>query len=465
MKRHEIQILKRAGLGTRDAARQAEVSERTVERVAQEPPVTSVEATDADARARTGRPSKVAAYEDKILEWLGEEPAPSTVAILQRLREADPPYKAGKSAVYAAVKKLRPKAKKPGIVRFEGVAGEFSQHDFGTVWVRYVDGSRERLKFFASRLKYSRMVRVRITPNEKVESVCHSLADAFSYFEGQPLLAVFDNPKTIVVERDGKKITWNSTFAQFACECGFVPKACWPYRPNEKGSVENLVGFVKTSFFKVYRFADRADLDARLERWHEWANDERKCRATGETPRARFLLEQLRLRPVGLDSSGYRLKYSRKVRTDGFCEFGGLRYFAGLDHVGQVATLHVDETRVWIYVTHEQVAEHPREPVNGKYAIAASQRGELLTKPGARPYAKRQLLIDLCPAAEWTVTEIRHRRPNDWVEQVDQLYALLEAHGEDALKRAFARAARESAAGAEYVQAILDGQTAVEVQA
>ena len=36
------------------------------------------------------------------------------------------------------------------IVRFEGLAGEFSQHDFGQVVVTYVDGWRERLHFFAA---------------------------------------------------------------------------------------------------------------------------------------------------------------------------------------------------------------------------------------------------------------------------------------------------------------------------
>jgi hypothetical protein len=45
-------------------------------------------------------------------------------------------------------------------VRFEGLPGEFSQHDFGHVDVTFVDGRKKRLHFFASRLKYSRYARV-----------------------------------------------------------------------------------------------------------------------------------------------------------------------------------------------------------------------------------------------------------------------------------------------------------------
>src|SRR5207249_2131866 len=44
------------------------------------------------------------------------------------------------------------------LVRFEGLPGEFSQHDFGQVDVRFLDGARTRVRFFASRLKYSRWV-------------------------------------------------------------------------------------------------------------------------------------------------------------------------------------------------------------------------------------------------------------------------------------------------------------------
>ena len=43
------------------------------------------------------------------------------------MREAG--YEGGKTALYALVASLRPKSAKP-LVRFEGLPGEFSQHDF-----------------------------------------------------------------------------------------------------------------------------------------------------------------------------------------------------------------------------------------------------------------------------------------------------------------------------------------------
>ncbi len=38
-------------------------------------------------------------------------------------------------------------------------------------------------------------------------------------------------------------------------------------RPRQKGSVENLVGWVKGSFFKVRRFHDREDVEGQLPEW------------------------------------------------------------------------------------------------------------------------------------------------------------------------------------------------------
>lgn len=377
--------------------------------------------------------------------------------ILERLRR-EQDYAGGKSAAYALVKELRGKLPKDGIVRFEAVAGEFSQHDFGQCVVTYLDGTKERVRFFASRLKYSRLVRVRLVPNETTETICHSLVDAFGYFGGVPLISVFDNPRTIVTERDGADVKWQETFAHFCAEAGCVPHVTWPYRPQEKGSAENLAGFAKSSFFKVHRFRDREDMLEKLEEWHVRVNDERPCRATGEIPRVRHASELPRLRALEIPDGGFRLRYSRKVRTDGYVEHDVLRYYAGMDHVGKIVTVLVGEDDVAIFDGLDFVAEHPRRPVNGKYSILDEQRHELLRKDGAKPYMKRQLLLDLCPAGEWLLTELRHRRPDRWTEDVDRLFELLTVHGDERVRDALIQTARAEAVGAEYVEAYLEGQ-------
>jgi transposase len=102
-----------------------------------------------------------------------------------------------KTAFYALVSWLRPPRATP-VVRFEGLPGEFSQHDFGHVDVTFVGGRKKRVHFFASRLKHSRFAAVRLTDDERVETIVRSLAHHFVAFGGLPLMAVFDRPKTIV---------------------------------------------------------------------------------------------------------------------------------------------------------------------------------------------------------------------------------------------------------------------------
>lgn len=460
MKRLQIQHLREAGLSVERTAAASGVSPRTVERVSSEDPISDPKACDESARRRVGRPSPVARFEEQVRAWLKADPGMTSVAILERLRGQG--YEGGKSAVYQLARRLRPPKRKDGIVRFEAVPGEFAQHDFGQLVVRYADGTQERIRFFASQLQYSRLVHVRLVEDETAETVCHSLVEAYTYFGGMPLLGVFDNARSIVTKREGKHVTWQDTFAWFTVECGFSPHVTWPYRPQEKGGVENLVGFVKSNFFKVHEFRDRADLEEKLAAWHTRVNDERPSRATGDVPRARMMLEAERLRPLRLDPHGYTLRYARVVRTDGFVEVAGKRYFAGYAHIGRALTVRVGEREILIYAEEGPPIVHPRFPANGKYSVLDGQREELLVKPGARPYVKRQLLMDTCPAAEWFMTELRHRRPDQWQEEVDALFTLLEMHGEIAVRDALIEAARRGVVGSEYVVAILHGHACSE---
>ena len=114
------------------------------------------------------------------------------------------------------------------MVRFEGLAGEFSQHDFGEVLVRYQDGTETTVHFFASRLKYSRWVEVTLVPDERVETLVRTRIDHLAAFGGIPLVAVFDRPKTVALKwgRDGVVMEWNPTFAGVALDLRIGVEVC-----------------------------------------------------------------------------------------------------------------------------------------------------------------------------------------------------------------------------------------------
>ncbi len=162
LKRHEIEVLLRAGHSTGEVARLAGVNLRTVQRIAHEAPVTHVDDAAARRERGIGRPSVSEAQRASVVEWLTESPRLKSVEILHRAREAG--YTGGKSALYRLIAAVRPK--RVAIeTHFEGLAGEFSQHDFGHVTVTYLDGTSETVTFLASKLKYSRTPLVTLVPD------------------------------------------------------------------------------------------------------------------------------------------------------------------------------------------------------------------------------------------------------------------------------------------------------------
>jgi transposase len=361
-----------------------------------------------------------------VVEILSEEPAVPTVEVLHRLRGQG--YRGGKSAVYDLVKGLRPKDHEPPLVRFEGLAGEFSQHDFGQGKVGYLNGSTETVHFFVSRLKYSRWTDVRLVGDERVESLVRALLAGFEAFGGIPLRSVFDNPKTIVIGQAGGRIDWNPTFAQMVVDYGLGIELCAPRRPRQKGSVENGVGWVKGSFFKVRRFHDREDLEGQLPEWLDEVNTRRPSRATNEIPAQRLEAERKRLKPLAIPPAEYALRFPVTVRTTGFVEHEGIRYSMPPRTIGIPATLFLYPDRARIVTTSGVEVAHPRYPAVGTASYRSEDRvAKLAAVHGERAklYLQRQEILELGPPAEALLTEWVHRPRYNWKSQVVTLHGLL----------------------------------------
>jgi len=447
MKRHEILVLRRAGLTLREVARKAEVGLRTVKRIVHQGSL------DPPPRRPVGRPPIAFSFEETVREILSTDGDLPTVEVLRRLREKG--YAGGKNPVYRLVRRLR-RIVTPPMVRFEGLVGEFCQNDFGHVRVRYDNGTEELLHFFASRLKWSRWVHVELVPNEQVEALVRALLTAFDSFGGVPLACVFDNPKTVVISRQGGAIQWNDTFAQVALDYRFGPELCTPRRGQEKGSVENLVGFVKNGFFKVRRFHDRADLDTQLAEWHHEVNEVRPCRATGVPPSARIAEERRRLRPLPIPLAEYALRFPVRVGPTGWVTFHSVRYSMPAETIGISATLFLYRDRVRIMTERHDVS-HPRYPHNGVSTLPKHATSALAAVSGRRAelYYQRQRLLEVGPSAEAFLTELVHARPHTWAADVRRLFELLLEHGPERMAGAFQQALERGWHGADLVEPLL----------
>ena len=437
LQRHKIQVLLEAGHPQRDVAERCEASLSTIRRVAREATVEQVDRRVETGRRHIGRPSQTQPIADKVRAWLAEEPELATRELLRRAKLDG--FTGKKSAFYALVAGLRPKPATP-IVLFEGLPGEFSQHDFGQVDVRFADGSHKRIHFFASRLKYSRFAQVSVVADETVETLVRGLCRHFQAFGGVPLLAVFDRPKTVVLESGkGRAVRrFNAVFAQAVLEMGVGVEMCAARSGNQKGSVERVVGWVKNSFFKSRAFRDEADLLEQLAAWHHEVNVELPSRATGVIPETRRREELARLRPLGVLPENLALRIPVTVGPSGHVVLDGARYLMPPETVHCPATVYLFEDRLRVdtgrvSIVHRRRDKH--EPLEAPPEVRAAKIAAVFGRRG-KLYERRQQLLDLGTDALTFFTELVHRRSH-WKPVVERLHELLLAHGEEALRDAF----------------------------
>lgn len=452
--RHAVQALLAAGHRPRQIARQFRVSRRTIERIALEGAVESGEDASARLARGIGRPRVEDTVQARVAALVAEDVTLPPGEIWRRLQEEGTPL--GLSTVYRVLAAVRKTLPADVLVRFEGVAGEFAQFDFGQVSARLLDGNRQVVHFAAYRLKYSRWIHVELVRDERVESLVRSVLSSFAASGGVPLRVVFDNPKTVVLKREEGRPVWNATLAQAAIDYGFTVELCTPRQPQQKGAVENLVGFVKSSFFRARRFHDlETDLPQQLAAWLVHVNTVRPSRATREIPAQRLLVEQGRMKPLIVPPADYGLRFPVTVGPTAMVTYQGVRYAMPAAACGLPATLWVYPDRIKIVAAGgRQEATHPRFPAAGGVSYLPGQRAaQLAAVAGARKrlYFMRERLLELGPVGEAYLTEVIHQRPHTWHGDVERLFALLEELGEERFRSVLQRALFQRLYGAEYV--------------
>ena len=100
MKRHAVQVLKKAGIPVDEISRITQASRRSVQRIGKETPVEVVPVVTPRSARGVGRPSKAAPFGTVVSEIFKDSPDLPSVEILRRVREKG--YAGGKSALQAS---------------------------------------------------------------------------------------------------------------------------------------------------------------------------------------------------------------------------------------------------------------------------------------------------------------------------------------------------------------------------
>ncbi len=177
----------------------------------------------------------------------------TAVRIYHRLR-AEFGYRGGPSVVGDAVRAWHRRHAEVFVPIEHGP--EEAQADFGHAEV-VIAGQAVKAALFVMTLPYSDALFCCAFPRECTETFLEGHARAFTFFGGIPRRISYDNTRIAVaqiVDRRGKVLT--EAFERLKSYYLFDSHFCLVRRPNEKGHVENLVGYARRNFLVPVPVAD-----------------------------------------------------------------------------------------------------------------------------------------------------------------------------------------------------------------
>jgi transposase len=408
------------------------------------------------------RKSAASIFDAQIQEWLDQG---LTVVRMFELARADQehPYTGSETAFYDHVRKLRRRAGQPNphdvAIRFEGMPGEYLQIDWGEVRNLAIanPGTTQTRYFFAARLKYSRYMFVRFQHDMQEETFLRSLIECFQVIGGVPWVVVTDNLKTAVLGRDASnRPIWNPAYQKLAAEFKFLPDACAPASGNQKGSVENLVKFVKGNFLPGRSFHDDTDLAEQCQQWLIQVNTQRESDATGEFPEVRLAEEQRKFGRLPVYASDYGFYDCVVVNRESMVTIETNHYSVPAHLVGKALTARIHVDSVQLFDDQELVATHARSSGHQERIMTPAHfEATFTTKPRARVMVYRDWLCGLSEACMFYVRELCQRRRDEMTEEITQLYELAQKESRADFLAALELAAEQQMYGSEYLRAIL----------
>jgi transposase len=275
----EIKVLRKQGKSLRQIAEAVGCAVNTVR--------SHISAEDLPRYERkVKRASKLVAFEDYLRKrqaaahpnWI-----PASVLYREIVEQG---YSGGTSLLRAFMRTIKPTLPTEADIRFETQPGVQMQVD----WVEFRKGQRPLYAFCAT-LGYSRASYVEFVSDMKVATLINCHEHAFNAFGGVPKDVLYDNMKTVVVERDAYgegEHRFHAGFLDYARHSGFVIKLCRPYRAKTKGKVERFNGYLRRSFYipllaKLKQAGLELDVSTANAQVQSWLTDIANQRIHGTT--------------------------------------------------------------------------------------------------------------------------------------------------------------------------------------
>ena len=363
---------------------------------------------------------------------------------------------------------LRPSPREV-FLRLRTFPGEQAQVDWASFGEVAIGRARRKLSCLALILSYSRALYLEFFFDQSLENFLRGHVRAFTYWEGCCRTLLYDNLKSVVLERRGDAIRFHPRLLELAAHYHFAPRPCHVRRANEKGRIERALRYVRESFFAARPFTTLEDFNHQARRWLQqiahrrpWPQD--RSRSVAE------VFQQEKRKLLVLPAHPFDSDLSLPVHSQKtlYVRFDLNDYSIPPQAVGRPLTLVASDTVVRILDGVQQVTRHRRSYDRGQLvADPAHQQALLLQKRKIWASVPSDRLTGAIPQAEQFL-QAALEKGESVARQSRQLLLLLDDYGAEALRAALHKALQRQTPRASSVAFLLQrsrraGNTALPV--
>lgn len=401
------------------------------------------------------KPSLFDPYKLQIKEWLDQKI--TRLRIYEKLQE-EHTVECAYDTLCKYIQRQFPKT--PEAFGVQVVSpGEVAEIDFGYLGM-LPDDSGKLVKTFglAVVLGYSRLDYYAICSDQKLETLCAGLQDAFTYFGGVPKRLKVDNMKTAVLKNQHYDLTLNQDFLEFANHYGTVITPCEPYHPEQKGKVEGAIKYLQINFVAGRTFEDSSDLKKQASIWTQEYANKRVHGTTKKVPMEVFRAqEQEKLQPLPSEAFAVFNRGLRKVSTNCHIHFENNYYSVPSVLVGREITVRWNKHLLRVIYQGEQVALHHVASGQGNYVTVRHHMPDYKVY-SATEYQKRyeEKMSEIGEDAHAYFKMLLETKESYWFRIVRIILGLNETYGNMALNRTLKRALYYNATDTVTIRNILE---------
>ena len=417
--------------------------------------VRRVIAQESSPRALVTRRRMVDPFVPLITEMLEKYPTLTASRLYEMVKLRG--YAGQESQFRAVISELRPGRNREPFFRLKTIPGEQAQVDWAHFGHVQCGKASRPLMAFVMVLSYSRAVFLHFFLSQNLSHFLYGHELAFRWFGGISRVCLYDNLKSVVLERTGNTIRFNPQFSAYAGHCRFEPRPVAVARGNEKGRVERAIRYIRTSFFAARKFKDLQDLNQQALAWCESTALERPWpQDTSRTVRDIFIEERPHL--LSLPETPFPFEERREVSVDKtpYIRFDLNDYSVPTTFVQRILTVVASIDTVRVIDGASVLATHKRSYSRGETIQDEQHLQELKRlKLQAAQHRTTHILQEVAPSSGELLERIAER--NLSLQHANaQLKVLLDCYGPELLETAIVEALAHHAPHPHAVRHILE---------